>query len=367
MVSSYGAARTGALLADEVRENLPAEAEGYRKLLRDILDELRERPAAHPKLGFVLEDALNAADDGEKTLVFCARVETLSELSREISRAFEERLLARWRRVYPGAARDDIFDSTGGEERARGRHARLQSRFHRSQDALYLALRERYTQSLLSLGDWADENLDAIVTAANGRLSTLRTGKTSAARLDYRLVKRCVEQAAADLWRTACQSDAAAYSDALSTLTSPAFLTLGLDLLPDDLESDEAGGETPEWTISPEAAALATQHRPHLWGYLSSELEGLDFEMRVRVVERIARFLTYREVPFLADLLASARDAGLDVEAIESRALLAFTDSFWLTPAGRQWIERLRNFLRYFRTRDRSQQRDILDGSARLR
>ncbi|NUQ72876.1 MAG: DEAD/DEAH box helicase family protein [Polyangiaceae bacterium] len=355
MVSSYGAARTGALLADEVRENLPKEAEGYRKLLRNILDELRERPAAHPKLGFVLEDALNAAENGEKTLVFCARVETLSELAREITRAFEARLLARWRRVYPGAARDEMFSDNG-------RHERLRSRFHNPQDALYLALRERYIQSLLSLGDWADENLNAIVTSANERLSTLRTGKRSAERLDYRLLKRCVEQATAALWRTACPSDSAAYGNALDALTSPEFLTLGLDLTLDDLENDEAGRETPEWSISAEGAALATQHRPHLWGYLSSELEGLDFDVRVQVVERLARFLTYREVPFLADLLASARDAGLDVESIESRALLAFTDSFWSTSAGRRWIERLKSFLGYFRTRDRSQQRDILDG-----
>ena len=35
----------------------------------------------HPKLSFVLEDALDAAERGEKTLVFCSRVETtLSQL-----------------------------------------------------------------------------------------------------------------------------------------------------------------------------------------------------------------------------------------------------------------------------------------------
>ncbi|HSN98989.1 MAG TPA: DEAD/DEAH box helicase family protein, partial [Candidatus Nanopelagicales bacterium] len=147
MVSSYGAARTGALLADEVRESLPPEVEGYRRLLRGVLDELRERPAAHPKLSYVLEDALDAAERGEKTLVFCARVETLAELARELGRAWEARLLERWRRAYPGAARDDIFDSTEEGERARGRHARLQTRLHRPQDALYLALRERYLQS----------------------------------------------------------------------------------------------------------------------------------------------------------------------------------------------------------------------------
>jgi superfamily II DNA or RNA helicase len=362
MVSSYGAARMGALLADEVRESLPAQAEGYRRLMRDVLGALRESPAVHPKLSFVLEDALDAAERGEKTLVFCSRVETRAELVRELSDAWDTRLLDRWRRAYPGAARDDIFDASDGDDRARGRHGRLQSRFHSSQDALYLALRERYLQSLLALGDWAEPNLNAIVSAANSRRAGLRTGRTSASRLDYRLLKRCVEQAGADLWRSSCPGDAATYGEAIRALTAPEFLTLGLDLQPDELENDESGGETPEWTIGKDAAALVVQHRPHLWGYLSSELEGLDFDMRVRVIERLARFLTYRQVPFLADLLASARASGLDIESIESRPLLEFIDGFWLTPAGRPWLERLRAFLRYFCGRDSSQQHDILDG-----
>ncbi|WP_437737338.1 SNF2-related protein [Sorangium sp. So ce1335] len=362
MVSSYGAARKGALLADEVRESLPAPAEGYRRLMRDVLDALGERSAVHPKLSFVLEDALDAAERGEKTLVFCSRVETRTELARELTAAWEARLLDRWRRAYPGAAHSDIFDVSGGDDRARGRHTRFQSRFHRSQDALYLALRERYLQSLVALGDWAEQHLDAIVAAANARRAGLRTGRTSASRLDYRLLKRCVEQAAADLWRSSCPDGAATYDDALRALTAPEFLTLGLDLQPDDLENDESGGETPDWTIGEDAAALVAQHRPHLWGYLSSELEGLDFEMRVHVIERLARFLTYRQVPFLADVLASARASGLNIESIESRPLLDFIDGFWLTPAGRPWLERLRAFLRYFRGRDGSQQCDILDG-----
>lgn len=367
MVSSYGAAREGALLADGDRDRLPAPVEGYRRLMRDVLDAIGERPAVHPKLSFVLEDALDAAERGEKTLVFCSRVETRAELARELSKAWEARLLDRWRHAYPGAAESDIFDTAhahahDGDDRTRGRHARLQSRFHRPQDALYLALRERYLQSLLALGDWAEQRLDAIVTAANARRAGLRTGRTSASRLDYRLLKRCVEQAAADLWRSSCPADATTYGDALGALTAPEFLTLGLDLLPDDLENDESGGEAPEWTIGKDAATLVVEHRPHLWGYLSSELEGLDFAIRVRVIERLARFLTYRHVPFLADLLTAARAGGLDIESIESRPLLEFIDGFWLTPAGRPWLERLRAFLRYFRGRDGSQQRDILDG-----
>ena len=119
-----------------------------------MLDKLGVRPSDHPKLNFVMTDALEAAERGDKTLVFCTRVETLSDLANELKEAWMERLLERWRVAYPGATRDDIFDATGGEKATRGRHARIRTRFHDSQDALYLALRERYLQSLLAMGPW---------------------------------------------------------------------------------------------------------------------------------------------------------------------------------------------------------------------
>ncbi|AKT41239.1 SNF2-related protein [Chondromyces crocatus] len=362
MVSSYGAAREGELLADSVRKDLPPSAEDYRKLLRSVLDKLGARPSDHPKLNFVMTDALEAAERGDKTLVFCTRVETLSDLASELKEAWMERLLERWRVAYPGATRDDIFDTTTRDKDTRGRHARIRTRFHDPQDALYLALRERYLQSLLTMGPWAEDHLDEIIELANERRSQLRTTKTRASRLDYGHLKRCVEQAAATLWRTHCPTEGADYEHQLDVLTSPDFLTLGLDLELDDLENDERGRECPTWEIGHDAARLVVQHRPHLWGYLSSALYGLNRKIRVGVVERLARLLTHREVPFLADLLGAARASGLEVENLKSRELLDFVDAFWRTPAGKPWVQRLRDFLHYFQSRNESQQRDILEG-----
>jgi hypothetical protein len=66
-----------------------------------------------------------------------------------------------------------------------------------------------------------------------------------------------------------------------------------------------------------------------------------------RTVERLAAYLVSRYVPFLADLLTYAKAEGVEVDSIESRALLPVVDRFWTTPAGRPWCDLLRRFLVY--------------------
>lgn len=364
MVSSYGAARKGALLSDGEERSLPGDAGAYRALLREVIDELRGGTGSHPKLGHVVEDAIAAAEKGEKTLIFCARLETLAELSREIGAIWESKVLELWRRVYPDAEARDIFDATENDERSRGRHSRLQARFHRTQDALYLALRERYVQSLLYGGTAPLDHLDVIVERANAALHQVRTGSTSAARIDYQIAKRCVEHAVALEWRdrqTALEPD---QKEALEALCSPEFVRYGLDLVADDYEPDHSGDHTPSWTISHDVASTVLAHRSHLWAFLARELAmtntPLPFTTRVELVERVARFLTRKEVPFLAELLGAAKAAGIDVEEIESRALLDFVDRFWPTPAGRPWLHLLRRFVKDFVTREQRLQEFIL-------
>ena len=92
----------------------------------------------HPKLACVLNDAVNAAERNEKTLIFCTRVATLEQLQREIDRSWEARLIQRWQHVYPDAGPNEIFDTRPNDKVRQGRHSLLQSRFHQSRDALYL-------------------------------------------------------------------------------------------------------------------------------------------------------------------------------------------------------------------------------------
>ena len=101
MVSSYSAARGSQMLSSEKAASIPS-VERYRVLLREILDSLHDQEDSHPKLSHVMRDVLRAAEQqGEKTLIFCARIGTLTELSRKLKSAWEDRLVLRWQRAVP--------------------------------------------------------------------------------------------------------------------------------------------------------------------------------------------------------------------------------------------------------------------------
>jgi hypothetical protein len=360
MVSSYAAAQRGAIFA--IDKEIPPEAETYRELLREVLREITAGAHDHPKVKDVLTDALDAAEQGEKTLIFCSRIATLEQLRQELDRIWRKRILKRWQVVYPGATAADIFDTQDGDaKRQRGRHSLLQARFHRSQDALHLALREPYLRTLAPLAEWALQHLTAVTEEANRILQDARVGKTAAERVDYQLAKRCVEHAAARLWvRSDARNSGAA--DAIAPLLHPDYVLFGLDLAADDLEEDSVGDDQPRWQISERVAEIVVGTGGSLWERQADLLGALAHKLRVRVVEQLARFLTYKQVPFLADLLTEAKSAGIAMEPVESAALLEFMPRFWETDAGRRWAAQLRSFLEYFLQRDPRQQDEILDG-----
>ena len=359
MVSSFGAAREGALLADGPDGRLDGDAEAYRRMLQEVIGQLRSEAGGHPKVDHVVSDALAAVDRDEKTLIFCTRVETLRELKRQIETAWEQRVLDRWRRAYPEAAHDDVFEHEADGKRVDGHHSRLRDRFSRAQDALYLALRERYVSTLL--GGWTPSHpeLEQLVASANDILQRQRVGRAQADRFDWSLAKRCVEQAAALMLRD-LGLDGDLDEQALMQLTDPRFVSLGYDLQKDDVEAFAMGDTTPSWRIDADDATLVLRGQ-HLWSYLVSPLHDVPPDLRVRTVERLASYLVARNVPFLPDLLAFARTEGMDVDRIESRALLPMVDRFWTTPAGRPWCDLLRRFLIYAGTLDDLRRREVLD------
>ena len=347
MVSSHGAARESAVLVSHAASH--PEVERYRGLLRDVLGQIADDREAHPKLRYVLQDALDAAEgQGEKTLIFCTRIETLRELQRELRRAWDERLLVRWRHAYPEAGFADIFGARDDDEHLRGRHAQLRDRFHRMQDLLSLALRERYLQTLLELGDWGERHLDEIVRRAQDHVSRIRTKPLAAERIHFGLLKRVVEVATVELRAHADPGWAARFATTIARILDPQYIDLGYDLVPDDLEDDVRGTHTPTWQVSHEHARVVVADRPHLWSYFTGDIYNLPEARRVRLIERLAHYLTFRAVPFLADLMASATTAGLDVHSVESARLLEHTDAFWGTPVGLEHVRRLKDFLLYF-------------------
>lgn len=362
LVSSFGAARAGALLTldPEVAEATPAgEGEAYRRLLRKIVGQLRDEDEGHPKIDHVVADALAAVARDEKTLIFCARKETLRELKRRIEDLWEQRMVARWQLVYPGASHRDIFEHQNAGRAVDGHHSRLRDRFGSPKDALYLALRERYVGTLLRGLAPTEAQRAQIVARANQLLRQQRVGRSHAERFDWLLAKRCVEQAAALMVRE-LGADDDVDAQALDHLTDARFVTLGYDLVKDDVEAQVIGEQVPTWSIDDEHAQLILQ-REQLWSFLVSPLLEVPPELRVRTVERLASYLVARNVPFLPELLAFARDQGLEVERIESRALLPVVDRFWTSPAGRPWTDLIRRFLTYANGLGDQSRREVLD------
>jgi len=311
----------------------------------------------------VLEDALDAAERGEKTLVFCARTATIRELGAEATRRWRTRLLRRWQRALPDATLAGVFGESDNDERARGRHARLRDRF-RAQSILYFGLRERYLRTLVPAAAFAEDNLRAVVARANEIVRGVQTTKASAERLDFRILKRCVERAAVEMWRETLRPREMPplQSAAIASVVDDRFIAFGLDLVRDEREGDEAGAHTPSWSIDEKAARLVIGEEGGLWAHLTAELRPLDLVTRVAIVEEIARFLLYPDVPFLADLAFAASSQGLSIEAFESREMLAFVDEYWTTPAGYEWVGRISAFLRYLARRGPNERQMLLSG-----
>ncbi|WP_238381212.1 helicase-related protein [Mariniblastus fucicola] len=359
MVSSYSAAKKGAIINNG--DGLPEDAEVYRKLLKRLLRTFGTgADGDHPKVKHVLLDSLDAADKGEKTLIFCTRIATLRQLRRELDAVWESRILARWREVYPDANEHELF---GDGADKKGRHTLLQSRFHRTQDILYLALREPYLQTFAAIGDWASNNLEEIVVEANGVLQGLRLGKTAAAKIDYLATKRCVEHAAAKLWvaRHTREND---NLDRLTRLCEPDFVLHGLDLEKGEAGSQLSGSEQPQWTINQRSARLVIGQKGSLWERCNA-IEKLDIGLRAKTIESLARYLTFKQVPFLTDLLRTAQLSGVATDSIHSEDLLKFLPTFWIAKTGKPWGNQLNRFLGYFSGREHEQQLDILEGPIR--
>lgn len=162
--------------------------------------------------------------------------------------------------MYPGATHDDVFEHEVDGKRVDGHQSRLRDRFSLAQDALHLALRERYVSTLLA--GWAPSpgELEPLVASANAIQRRQRVARAQAERIDWSLAKRCIEQAAAIMVRDLGR-DGDLDEEALANLADPRFVTYGHDLEQDKLEDSAAGDATAAWTIDAAATELVLTRR----------------------------------------------------------------------------------------------------------
>lgn len=353
IASSFEAALSGALMRSGEGTGSPGVDE-YRRLLRAVLEKDSSHADSHPKLQAVANDAYLAALKGEKTLIFSERVETIIALRKAIAARWRDDLLARWRRLFPGAQEKEILGDGG-------RHALYQTRFHRAQDTLYLALRENYLHTLVDLPAGLLERSPELLARANELLSEVRTGHTSAERVDYRLAKRCVEKAVVELLvraqpRLSREGPVAAV---VSNVLDERYVQHGLDLHLDEEEGDSIGSEQPQWTITERTLehVLPLERRGIWWG-LRERTARLDPQTRVRLAEAVATFLTRVEVAFIPDLLLQVQQRGGDLQSSES--LRSVLEQWWYEPQN-VWRARLEEFVGAFVDLNRSWQKEVLE------
>jgi superfamily II DNA or RNA helicase len=362
MVSSYGAAREGDLMQNK-ETRIGGDAEKYRSVLRGVLNGIRDDHDVHPKLSFVVKDALGAALRQEKTLIFCTRVESLRELKRQLEHSWEEHLVAQWREVYPDATRENVFDTHEDDSRQRGHHSRVRERFQRTDSQLYVVLREKYLETTVPIHAYGREHIERVVERANEALQTLRVTKTRAERTDWAMIKRCVEHATATLFKADQQPLADIDERALDRLVDPTFVALGYNLREDELEPDAAGDSTPTWRISVDQASVVLHPEPGLWSYLTRYLMFVPEDLRVRTVEHLARYLGSPHVPFFVELLLEAKKGGFDVNAMDTASLFTFVHAFWKSAVGRSWIARINELLKHLDGLDEVRREELLESA----
>jgi hypothetical protein len=353
LASSYEATLAGNLF-DQERE-IHHEVDAYRQLLKKLLPTTATERENHPKVAAVVGNAyLAAVTKREKTLIFCDRVETIRTITRAIEGLWLQELFGLWRRVFPEATEADVW---GGDAEGRGRHHRYQARFRQGRDSLYLALRENYLHSIAEITPEATPPRDQIVGRANQILAGVRASAYAAENLDYRIAKRCIEQATVKLMqeRGGLRDDC----PFLKNILNDDFVANGLDLVADEEEGDAVGDTQPRWVITEKTLDhMLPGGRRGIWWHLRSQLRNLDPDKRVRLAEAVASFFTRKEVAFLPELLAEVKAAGRD--PTNSDDVRDTLEAWWGSPSN-SWRMRLEQFVGVFLSLNASRQSVVLE------
>ena len=364
IASSFEATRQGALLTDTDRS---VKVRAYQELVHQVLD---LSMGCHPKIEEVVGEIFQAGQGSEKVLVFCERIATIQALKTRLQDRWMEHQLQLWRRVYSNGTQESIFGISTEGQRKLGEFQKLALRFTKAQDQLTLTLRESYPFTLFVPRDEDDlpkalwSSRDDILQEANRILGVQLTSGTSALRTDYRIARRCIDQAVAR-WFEKNRPNVFRHWDDVSpkanlpeSLLHKDYIHIGLDGIEDPEEREMRGkaDTSPQWAISDSVfKAVLRRGRPSIWFPFRERLAGFTPEMRVLIVDAVRFYLTRREVPFLLELLRNA--GGRHATSAKIRRTL---EGWWKKPAC-HWRVEVREFLEYMPRLGTSEQREVLD------
>ena len=362
IASSFAAALTGAMIEEPPKSNITAR---YRERLSELLSEMK---GAHPKVNHTANEAMSAAQEWEKTLVFCERNATIGELKETLDAQWLGRLLKQWQRIVPDATHEAIFgasegSSSDGMARKVGAFQRWAARFTRGQDELSVALREAYPHTLFVPPDANDlpralfRAESSLLADANDVLAAQVASGTSVSRLEYRIARRCVDVAVARWFERHEPGRFADYGGIARNLLDLRYPALGIDLVEDEEERDMMGTERRpiEWRISPDTLqALLHPRRRSIWFPFRAQLAEFEPTERGNIVEAVRIFLTRRQVPFIVEVLDRVKG--------DRNASTDFRDTLeaWWPTSSCPWRARVAEFLAYIPRLGARERADVL-------
>jgi hypothetical protein len=254
-----------------------------------------------------------------------------------------DKLSTRWQFLYPGESKEQAFGTEGHSQS-------WSNRFTRSQDELYLALRESYPhtllvgpeQSALPIELW--QHSESILEDANDLLRTIRTRGISVTRVNYEIAMRCLDVAVARWFERRQPKALDAYDGLPQRLLDPAYLGFGMKLVqgPDDLEAVGPEAHAIEWKLSREVfERILHASRPSIWFPFRAKMAKWKPLERLAIVDAVRTFLRRPQVPFLVEVLEKAGGARATPTTVRDTI-----DQWWVQPSCR-WNERLSIFLDY--------------------
>ena len=353
MTSSFDAAKSGEMLRLSGKKKHP-ELHEYRVLLKRIL-EMKRVLDHHPKVEYVVEDVLDSLKKGEKTLIFCERVQTAMTLKRRCDDVWGKHIRELWRKALPA-------ELSNAEIRRNQRN--YQKYCTTATSPYYLLLSDNYVPLLLDRSDFVKKNKKQIVNRANWYLARLRLKGVSVRNVDFKMVKRCLEHATFHLLSEMRPGKIAGMSgnsrQLVDRILDRDFILTGIK--PDEGDKEEitrgGDGKKPEWRISAQLAGqILNPTQEGIWSGMREGLAKLPPGSRVEFVDAVKSYLTKQQVEFLPLLIRRARGSG---DEINIRKVKSALDAWWASGKC-PWKGKTEALLEYCIGLNESQRKTVLE------
>lgn len=248
----------------------------------------------HPKINAVSEEVVSKLKDGEKTLIFCQRIETIKTLKKEIENRLNRSQIKEIKRLFPETGQKGFEN--------------YWKRFYNKQDVSWLLLQENYIYSVLyPVLDLCGEDSSIIprVNEIEEEVEALYRRYNTTIKANYMYLKRIVEHLIfkktikkISNWRKKLPEK---LKQAIENITYTDYIKLGLNLKLDDNEDEEIDDyDNESRNISANVINNIINYKG-IWNIYRDKLNILDPVERDEIVNEMISFLR-RDKRFFLEL-----------------------------------------------------------------